>query len=606
LQILAITINGGFLQKNMSGGKIKVLIVLAIILVVGILFVGKASAAVTITTATGGTAVSIDTTSSAGGTGAWTTLTGPIITEATSSEIATSTAAQTLTLPIGWEFNTSVAYRVATSGTANEFRFSTSSAIASSLTFTVTASSTLYSGRYVILTFSNLQVRPTGTATSTGSIYQSAGAITGVTKGAAGTSFGTLTAVVGAVNKLRAYRAPVVGTTVDDVFTTQPIISVTDQFGEGVGSETVTAAVGTGTAGKLGGTLTATSNNNGSTTYSDLYYKKSGETFTITFTDGLVSTTSASLGPLSAGASSALTVETASSGSGTTVSAQSLDSGSTITAYSILRDQYGNFKSNTAATAWSLANQTGNVNSGDLIAASDSKSATMTGGNSGTATIHATLTSYTPADSGTITVGACSPFSVAHGTVAAYPTCTITCNTDYTLSGSSCDLTGGGGGVYGGGGGSITYSPAPATPPATGVLVKYADSPKVYIIENGQKRWIPTAETFNALGYNWNNIVTLIDATYPDGPDKVVGSTAPNAPAGTAVYTKLLSVGMRGDLVKQLQDKLKALGYFPADMNSSGFYGSVTRDAVKKFQQANGIEQTGATGPKTRAKLNSL
>lgn len=54
------------------------------------------------------------------------------------------------------------------------------------------------------------------------------------------------------------------------------------------------------------------------------------------------------------------------------------------------------------------------------------------------------------------TVNNCNPLSVSNGSVAAYPTCTITCNSGYTLSGSSCVASGGGGG---GGGGSS----APAT-----------------------------------------------------------------------------------------------------------------------------------------------
>lgn len=48
----------------------------------------------------------------------------------------------------------------------------------------------------------------------------------------------------------------------------------------------------------------------------------------------------------------------------------------------------------------------------------------------------------------------CNPLTVTNGTVAAYPSCAITCNSGYTLSGSSCVATGGGGG---GGGSSITY-----------------------------------------------------------------------------------------------------------------------------------------------------
>lgn len=59
------------------------------------------------------------------------------------------------------------------------------------------------------------------------------------------------------------------------------------------------------------------------------------------------------------------------------------------------------------------------------------------------------------------TVTNCSPLSVSNGTVAAYPSCAITCNSGYSLSGSSC-IIGGGGGGGGGGGASITATPVSA------------------------------------------------------------------------------------------------------------------------------------------------
>ena len=53
----------------------------------------------------------------------------------------------------------------------------------------------------------------------------------------------------------------------------------------------------------------------------------------------------------------------------------------------------------------------------------------------------------------------CSPLTVSHGTVAAYPSCAITCDSGYTLSGSSCVARSGGsggGGISGGGGGGVS------------------------------------------------------------------------------------------------------------------------------------------------------
>lgn len=53
----------------------------------------------------------------------------------------------------------------------------------------------------------------------------------------------------------------------------------------------------------------------------------------------------------------------------------------------------------------------------------------------------------------------CSPLTVSNGTVAAYPSCAITCNSGYTRSGNSCVAVSSGGGG-GGGGGNTTYCSA--------------------------------------------------------------------------------------------------------------------------------------------------
>ena len=45
---------------------------------------------------------------------------------------------------------------------------------------------------------------------------------------------------------------------------------------------------------------------------------------------------------------------------------------------------------------------------------------------------------------------------------------------------------------------------------SNGTLLKTSDSPKIYIIINQKKKWIPTPEVFETLGYQWTNI-TVID-----------------------------------------------------------------------------------------------
>ena len=53
--------------------------------------------------------------------------------------------------------------------------------------------------------------------------------------------------------------------------------------------------------------------------------------------------------------------------------------------------------------------------------------------------------------------------------------------------------------------------------------------------------------------------------------------------------------------VKTVQTKLKRWGYFFGPI--TGYYGSMTTDAVKYFQRVNGLEQTGQVGPLTAKAL---
>lgn len=55
--------------------------------------------------------------------------------------------------------------------------------------------------------------------------------------------------------------------------------------------------------------------------------------------------------------------------------------------------------------------------------------------------------------------------------------------------------------------------------------------------------------------------------------------------------------------VLELQKILVAKGFLAAD-GATGYFGQMTFAAVKKYQQANGIDPTGFVGPATRAKLN--
>ena len=64
-----------------------------------------------------------------------------------------------------------------------------------------------------------------------------------------------------------------------------------------------------------------------------------------------------------------------------------------------------------------------------------------------------------------------------------------------------------------------------------------------------------------------------------------------------------LQIGCSGDDVRKLQQQLKSIGYYTGLVD--GDFGSITDDAVKKFQRANGLVVDGVYGPKTSAVLNA-
>lgn len=61
--------------------------------------------------------------------------------------------------------------------------------------------------------------------------------------------------------------------------------------------------------------------------------------------------------------------------------------------------------------------------------------------------------------------------------------------------------------------------------------------------------------------------------------------------------------GNRGREVTQLQNKLKELGYFPENVNITGYFGRVTKEAVIKFQRDNNLKADGVVGDDTLSAL---
>ena len=137
-----------------------------------------------------------------------------------------------------------------------------------------------------------------------------------------------------------------------------------------------------------------------------------------------------------------------------------------------------------------------------------------------------------------------------------------------------------------------TFTPA-ATSAVT--LIRYEGDPKVYVVENNQKRWVKTGEDFSKLGYKWSDVkIAPASEIYADGTAKIA----------TAALTKTLKKGSTGAEVKTLQQKLKDLGYFPENVDTTTYFGSVTLQALKNFQKDKNLSPTGQLNNQTRDLLN--
>lgn len=69
-------------------------------------------------------------------------------------------------------------------------------------------------------------------------------------------------------------------------------------------------------------------------------------------------------------------------------------------------------------------------------------------------------------------------------------------------------------------------------------------------------------------------------------------------------FTSFLSIGSTGDEVTELQKRLISEGYFSGV--ATGYFGTATEAAVKKYQSAHGITAAGYVGPSTRDVLNGV
>lgn len=134
------------------------------------------------------------------------------------------------------------------------------------------------------------------------------------------------------------------------------------------------------------------------------------------------------------------------------------------------------------------------------------------------------------------------------------------------------------------------------------------DGKKYFIIQDSS--WFGMYNT-RTLGEDWVN-----NQTYAGVYLKALDTTPPIKKVSFGyVFLYDLTVGSKGTDVFNLQYALQELGFFPANIKPTGYFGGITRQAVKDFQKAYfstilqviGLKTpTGYFGASTRKQLNKL
>lgn len=119
-----------------------------------------------------------------------------------------------------------------------------------------------------------------------------------------------------------------------------------------------------------------------------------------------------------------------------------------------------------------------------------------------------------------------------------------------------------------------------------------------------QQNWISQIETNNLEQNEISQIEITNDQVISTAP---ITNTTPNNIISVSNKRKnpnLLSKGDEGAEVKVLQERLKIAGFYYG--NSTGIFGPITQEAVKRFQKAYQLTVDGVVGKSTLAKLPAV
>lgn len=145
----------------------------------------------------------------------------------------------------------------------------------------------------------------------------------------------------------------------------------------------------------------------------------------------------------------------------------------------------------------------------------------------------------------------------------------------------------------------------------------YSDEVKPNMLSFGEKSDVVLAaqQRLKQLGYmtsepdgNYGNDTVLAVKQFQSKNDQVVdgylGPSTRIALNSSSAVPNGMSLGDSGETIRKVQNMLSKLGYLNSG-NVTGYYGEITENAVKLFQQTNRLSVDGSVGAQTMAKLTS-
>jgi hypothetical protein len=251
-----------------------------------------------------GTAISADTTTAAGGSGAWTTLTGPQL-NGTGGTLVAGTQTFTIADPSAFEFRAGVGSASRTGSGCDTLAISgTPTVLAASVSVTLTGGPSIGDCN---ITLSGLQVRPklAGAAPLESSAIDAGGIVVGAGLG------GTLTTVPGAA-LLSFTNAPIANAAAGVNLVPQPVVHSQDVFSNARAGDSIALTIKAGT-GAVGGALDCTTtvltDAGGNANFADCDIDEAGTGYVLRATTGSSSAESNAFN-ITAGAATKLAFQT--------------------------------------------------------------------------------------------------------------------------------------------------------------------------------------------------------------------------------------------------------------------------------------------------------